>query len=62
MKNIATAAGVLIVIAIAILGLLLIFGIVSFDVASSNLFKVAAAIVLLAVCSALVALLARSGK
>lgn len=59
MKGIATVAGVLLVIAIAIVGCLLIFDVISFGVATSNLLKVTAAIVLLGICAALIAILAR---
>ena len=57
MKQIVNTAGVLILIAIAIFGCLYIFGLMSFDTILSNLVKIVAAIVLLAVCWALVAMM-----
>ena len=62
MKKIFTITGVLAVFAIAIMGSLYIFKILSYEVAMSNLLKVVAAIVLLGGCSALVAFLMRSKK
>ena len=49
MKQIINTAGVLILIAVAIFGCLYIFGLMSFDTILSNLVKIVAAIVLLAV-------------
>ena len=57
MKQIINTAGVLILIAVAIFGCLYIFGVMSFDTILSNLVKIVAAIVLLAVCWALVAMM-----
>ena len=62
MNRILSITGIFAVLAIAIFGCLLIFDIVSLGTAGTNLLRVIAAIALLAVCSALVAILVRSGK
>ena len=59
MKQILTIAGLLIVIAIAIFGCLLIFGIVSFESAGGSFMKMIAAIALLGGCAALAGMLIR---
>ena len=59
MKQILTIAGLLIVLAIAIFGCLLIFGIISLESAGGNLLKIIAAISLLGGCAVLVGLLMR---
>ena len=60
MKNILIATVVLAVFAVATVGCLYIFEILSYDVAISNLMKIVAAIILLGGCSALIAFLVRS--
>jgi len=62
MKKIVTITAVLAVITAATVGCLYIFGVLSFEVAMSNLLKVVAAIVLLGGCSALIAFLMDSRK
>jgi hypothetical protein len=62
MKQILTITVVLAVFAIAIVGSLYIFEVLSYEVAMSNLLKVVAAIVLLGSCSAVIAFLMRSKK
>lgn len=57
MKQIVNVAGVLILIAVAIFGCLYIFGVMGFDSILSNLLKIVAAVVLLAICWALVAMM-----
>jgi len=60
MKNILIITIVLAVFAVAAVGCLYIFEILSYDVAISNLMKIIAAIVLLGGCSALIAFFVRS--
>jgi uncharacterized SAM-binding protein YcdF (DUF218 family) len=62
MKQILTITVVLAVFAIAIVGSLYIFEVLSYEVAMSNLLKAVAAIVLLGGCSAVIAFLMRSRK
>lgn len=62
MKPIVTITVLLAILAFAIIGVLYIFGMISADSATDILIKVEAAIILLGGCSALVALLTRSGK
>lgn len=57
MKQILTIAGFLIVLAIAIFGCLLIFGVISFESAGGSFIKMIAAIALLGGCAALIGLL-----
>jgi hypothetical protein len=57
MKQIVNVAGVLILIAVAIFGCLYIFGVMGLDSILSNLLKIVAAVVLLAICWALVAMM-----
>ena len=57
MKRIVNVAGVLILIAVAIFGCLYIFGVMGLDSILSNLLKIVAAVVLLAICWALVAMM-----
>ena len=59
MKQIMTIAGFLIVLAIAIFGCLLIFGIITFESAGGSFIKMIAAVALLGGCAALVGLLMR---
>ena len=62
MKQILSISLVLVVLAVAILGCMAIFGAVSYEYAMSNLMKIVAAIVLLGGCSALITFLLRSKK
>ena len=62
MKPIISITALLAILALAIIGVLYIFEMISVDYATSTLIKVEAAIILLGGCSALVALLTRSGK
>ena len=62
MKQILSIALVLVVLAVAILGCLAIFDVMSYEYAMSNLMKVVAAIVLLGSCSAAITALMRSKK
>ena len=57
MKQILSVAGVLLLIAVAIFGCLLIFGVMSFDAVLGNMLKIVAAIILLSICWGLVGLL-----
>lgn len=57
MRQILTVIAVLSVFALAIIGCLWIFGIISFDAAASNLVKIVAAIALLGGCAAVIAIL-----
>jgi hypothetical protein len=57
MKQIMTIAGFLIVLAIAIFGCLLIFGVITFESAGGSFIKMIAAIALLGGCAALIGLL-----
>ena len=57
MKKIAVICAFLIVIMAAILGVLTIFGMMSFDSALSNLLKAGGAIVVLGIASALISLM-----
>ena len=59
MKQILTIAGLLIVLAIAIFGCLLIFGVITFESAGGSLIRMIAAIALLGGCAALAGLLMR---
>jgi hypothetical protein len=56
MKQILTIAGLLIVLAIAIFGCLLIFGVITFESAGGSFIKMIAAIALLGGCAALIGL------
>ena len=62
MKKILTITVVLSVCAVATVGCLYIFDILSYEDAASNLLEVVAVIVLLGGCSALIAFLMRSNK
>ena len=62
MKKILTITVVLSVFAVATVGCLYIFDMLSYEDAMSNLLKVVAAIVLLGGCSALIAFLMRTNK
>ena len=62
MKPIITITVLLAILALAIIGVLYIFEMISVDYATSTLIKVEAAIILLGGCSALVALLTSSKK
>ncbi len=57
MRQIFIIIAVLSILALAVMGCLWIFGIISFDAAASNLVKVVAAIALLGGCAAIVAIL-----
>ena len=60
MKQIVTVTAILSVLTIAIFGCLVIFELMTFDAALSNLLKIVAAIVLLGGCSALITFVLRS--
>ena len=62
MKPIISITVLLAILALAIIGVLYIFEMISVGYATSTLIKVEAAIILLGGCSALVALLTRSEK
>lgn len=62
MKQIISITLVLVVLAVAVLGSLAIFEVVSYKSAMSNLLKIVAAVVLLGGCSALIAIVMRSDK
>jgi len=62
MKNILTITAVLSVFAVATVGCLYIFDILSYEDSVSGLLKIVAAIVLLGGCSALIAFLMPSDK
>ena len=62
MKPIITITALLAILALAIVGVLYIFEMISVDYATSTLIKVEAAIILLGGCSAVVALLTSSKK
>jgi len=62
MKQILTITAVLTVIAVAIVGCLYIFELMSYDDAVSNLLKVGGAILLLGACSAAISALMRARK
>lgn len=57
MKQVLSVAGVLLLIAVAIFGCLLIFGVMSIDAVLGNMLKIVAAIILLSICWGLVGLL-----
>lgn len=62
MKQIVLVTAILCVLAVAILGSLSIFEVMSYDAALSGLLKTVSAVVLLGGCSALIMFLVRSKK
>ena len=62
MKQILTICGLLIILLVAVLGCMVIFDVMSMELAESVILKWGGAIVLLGVCSALVKMLMRSTR